>query len=258
MNLKNLIRKYPERAEDITLLAMLTFSKTRYEVEFMELNKDFIKKVGKIINGFPVQYAAGRVLFRDIELNIEPGVFIPRPETESLIDIVKERVKYPEKVLDLCTGSGAIAISLKKEFPHARVIGTDISERAISLSKRNSILNRIDVEFLISDLFERVKERSFDLITANPPYVDEDEMDSLPDEVKFEPVIALNGGKDGFEIIKRIISQSHSYLRRGGFLFMEIDPGHKGHIEKMNLKGFEIRFYRDMHRRVRFVELRKV
>ena len=126
-----------------------------------------------------------------------------------------------KKVLDLCTGSGAIAIAIKKEKPAADVFATDISEPAISLAKENAENNGAEIKFSVGDLFGDLKEK-FDVIVSNPPYIKSGDINNLQTEVKdFEPIIALDGGEDGLSFYRRICSESVKYLNKGGILLLE-------------------------------------
>ena len=217
----------------------------KIKVEKGLVNK-FLKLIAKRIKGIPIQYIIKRVNFFDSEFKIEKGVFIPRPETELLVEktiqIYKENF-YPKKVkiLDIGTGCGNIAICLAKNIENCDVVGTDMSKKAIKLAKENAILNNVasKVEFKYSNLFSNIDE-IFEIIVSNPPYISEVEYKNLSKEVKNEPKKALIAGRDGLKIIKKILDNAVYFLRKNGFLIMEIGKGQKEMIEKMTLNGIEI------------------
>ena len=185
--------------------------------------------------GKPLQYVFGHVDFYDAKLLVNENVLIPRPETELLAEAVANRAK-DKSVLDLCTGSGAIAIALKKESDKKNmkllVTACDVSEdalevaknneNAIFVAKANGVANLVDVKFITSDLFENI-DGEFDIIVSNPPYIKTDDIQNLDVEVRgYEPIIALDGGKDGLDFYRRIIDGAAAHLKDGGELLMEL------------------------------------
>lgn len=199
--------------------------------------------------GEPVQYIIGHIEFLGLTIYVGKGVLIPRPETELLVQEVIRAVKREElgvrsinqsscvesfssrltsyasmSFLDLCTGSGCIALSLAREFPDAAVFGTDISRDAIVFAEKNVRANDIrNATFLRGSLFDPVKGRAFNIITANPPYIRRDELDTLQREIRdWEPVAALDGGDDGIDFYRQILSSVMEYLKPGGFIFLEL------------------------------------
>ena len=185
------------------------------------------------INGEPLQYIIGNVDFMGLSISVGSGVLIPRPETELLVEEavkriqdkwIGERGKTALSLLDLCTGSGCIAISLAKRFPEAVVVGADLSLAALIYAQRNATENSIgNIRFLEGDLFDPVAGRLFHCITANPPYVRTEEIQELQREVReHEPLNALDGGIDGLDYYRHILSESPKYLERDGLLIMEL------------------------------------
>ncbi len=171
----------------------------------------------------PLQYIIGFVPFCDLAIIVEPPVLIPRPETEewcyNLIEQLKKLPKKNIKILDLCTGSGCIALALAKALPEAQVTGTDISDDALALAKKNAKHNNIlNATFITSDVYGRVpKESTFDLIVANPPYIAETEWEQLSPMVKkWEDRQALVANQEGLAIIRRIIDKAHTFLIPNG------------------------------------------
>lgn len=175
----------------------------------------------------PVQYLLRKAYFLSYELYVDERAMIPRFETEDLIMKTAEKTKNPKSILDIGTGSGAIAIALADIFPKAKIIATDISSDAIEVARIN--VNKYNFQDRIklyqADLFSGLEHAWFDLIISNPPYIPNNEIESLSPTVKdFEPTLALNGGKQGFEIIDRIIKEAKGWLSPAGLLAMEIDP----------------------------------
>ena len=209
--------------------------------------------------GEPLQYIIGSVDFFGLDLRVGPGVLVPRPETELLVEeairtigrkppgvtgeahgaeSTENTLRLPPRslrILDLCTGSGCIGLALAKAFPEARVVGTDISEQALAYAGVNARINGIgNATFLKGDLFEPVKGRTFDLIVANPPYIRSGEIDALQPEIKgWEPLEALDGGRDGLRFYREILSCASEYLVRGGSLIMELGQGEAGDVLKV-------------------------
>jgi len=180
-------------------------------------------------NGEPVQYITGRVEFMGLEFKVDRGALIPRPETEILaeeaIKIAQGSRRKAKNIMDIGTGSGNIVISLAKNLPNCKFSAVDISVDAIQVAKENAVLNNVEdrIEFIVSDLFSGIETNNqFDLIVSNPPYIVSTELDSLPPEVKCEPRLALDGGRDGLDFYRRIIKEITAYLRKGGVLLMEI------------------------------------
>lgn len=172
----------------------------------------------------PLAYITGVQGFRRIELRVDPRVLIPRPETELLVAVIKR--DRPCGILDVATGSGAIALALADELPDANVLATDISEAALTLARENAAALQLDrVAFCQSDLLAAVDGR-FDAIAANLPYVVAGEIDGLQPEVaRFEPRLALDGGADGLDLVRRLAADVPAHLKPGGMLALEIGLG---------------------------------
>ncbi len=201
--------------------------------------KKFIEFVEKRIRGFPIPYIIKKVYFYDSEFKIEKGVFIPRPETELLvektIEIYNENFKPQKiKILDIGTGCGNIAICLAKSIKNCYVKGIDISKKSLRVAKENAILNKVSnkTEFFYSNLFSNINE-TFEIIVSNPPYVNKNDYEKLDIEVKKEPKKALYGGSNGLNLIKKIINQGKKYLKKKGFLIIEIGYDHSEKIKKI-------------------------
>lgn len=198
------------------------------------------KLVKERISGRPLWYCIGTADFYGYELKVDERVLIPRPETELLAENVIKTVNGDKNktVLDLCTGSGAIAIAVNKECG-AKVTASDVSEEALSLAKENAEKNGANVEFICSDVFEDLKGRLFDIIVSNPPYIKSAEIETLQREVKdFEPKIALDGGEDGLDFYRVIAKKAKKYLNDGGALLLECGENQAQDVTKL-LKSYK-------------------
>lgn len=175
----------------------------------------------------PCQYILGETEFYGLKLFVDPGVLIPRQDTEVLVEEALKRIKEESRVLDLCTGSGAVAIAIKSLRQDADVTALDISPAALEVAEKNSRRNHCDIRFLKSDLFEKIEEgERFDVIVSNPPYVSESEYETLMPEVKdHEPQLALKAGAEGLDIYRRLVKDAPAHLNSGGVLLVEIGCG---------------------------------
>lgn len=175
--------------------------------------------------GEPLQYVTGVAGFRSIELSVGPGVLIPRPETEVVVEQAIKRLPRAGRVVDVGTGSGAIAFAVAKERPDAHVIGTESSPDALRWARENADRLGLDVELVECDLLDGLGEalrRAVDVVVSNPPYVAESERDSLPPEVvDHEPHSALFAGSDGLEVIRRLAHDARDWIKSGGWLVIE-------------------------------------
>jgi release factor glutamine methyltransferase len=181
--------------------------------------------VARRLGGEPLQYIEGSAAFGPLDLTVDERVLVPRPETEGLFEIASRMVRNPEVIVDLCTGSGALALALKQRFPTAAVFATDVSEDAIDVAMQNKHRNRLDVYLALGDLFDPLPASllgEVDLLVVNPPYVAESDFDSLPEDVRREPRIALVAGPTGLEVIRQIGANAADWLRPGGVLVCEI------------------------------------
>ncbi len=163
--------------------------------------------VARRLDGEPLQYIEGSAAFGPLDLLVDERVLVPRPETEGLFEIASKMVRNPEVIVDLGTGSGALALALKREFPSAAVFATDISEDAIDVAMENKFRNRLDIYLAVGDLFDPLPASllgEVDLLVSNPPYIAENEYDMLPQDVKREPRVATIAGPTGLEVIQTI------------------------------------------------------
>ena len=203
------------------------------------IEAEFLKSVERLKQGEPVQYIIGKTEFYGLEFNVNSNVLIPQPDTEILVEEVidiynKNYSNYNENItiLDLCTGSGAIAISLKKNLNNVEVFASDISTKALEIAKKNANKNNTEITFIESDLFENINTK-FDIIVSNPPYIERDVLKTLSEEVKHEPVLALDGGEDGLEFYRKIAKDAKSYLKENGILAIEIGFDQKDSVIKL-------------------------
>ena len=178
----------------------------------------------------PVQYIIGTVEFFGLEFKVDQRVLIPRPDTETLVEMVIEQLANKEnpRIIDLGTGSGAIAISLAVNLKSPFVYATDVSKDALEVAKENAIKNKVEreIEFLCGDLFEPLKNKNLegqiDCVVSNPPYVSKEELETLPTEIRdYEPIVALESTEEGIFFHKKIIENSLDFLKKGGFLVLE-------------------------------------
>lgn len=194
---------------------------------------NFINGIEKLKKNFPIQYITNYQEFMKLKFYVDENVLIPRDDTEILVQEVLDKSNSKDKILDLCTGSGAIGVSIKKYKSDAKVYASDISLNALNVAKKNAEINNVDIIFLNSNLFENIKEYNFDIIVSNPPYISKKEMAELELQVKKEPEIALYGGIDGLDFYKKIISEAKKYLKINGFLMVEIGYNQKENVEKI-------------------------
>ena len=219
------------------------------------------KKIASIVaerlTGRPLWYIIGDVDFCGCKIKVDERVLIPRPETEELAEIAIKAVEEGDKVLDMCTGSGCLAIAIAKGCAgkNISVTAADVSDAALMLAKENANLNSAVVHFVQTDLFENIRGR-FNLIVCNPPYIRTEEVAALAREVKdFEPRIALDGGEDGLDFYRRLSKDINRYVARGGMLILEVGEDQAADV----LRIFEKRDYaivvKDMEGKDRFLKI---
>ncbi len=178
--------------------------------------------------GEPVQYILGSADFMGLKFEVSPGVLIPRQDTETLVEaalIALQGAGERPDVLDLCTGSGCIGLSLASLVPHTRVTLSDASREALEIAKKNMHALGVKADLRHGDLFAAVGRARFDLIASNPPYIPRGELAELQREVQYEPRLALDGGPDGLDFYRRIAEEAGAHLNPGGSIYLEVGIG---------------------------------
>lgn len=214
-----------------------------HETEELNLNDTNKYKEGikKLAINIPIQYIINKNEFMGLEFYVDENVLIPQPDTEILVEevikICKEINSHNEnkkiRILDLCTGSGAIGISLKKYIQNSEITLSDISNKALEIAKKNciNIIGNTEINIIESDLFEKIDvNNKFDIIVSNPPYIETKTIQTLDKEVQKEPKLALDGGEDGLNLYRRIIKEAHNYLSDNGILVLEIGYNQKDKV----------------------------
>ncbi len=216
------------------------------------MSEDIITRYKLLIEkrktNYPLQYILKAQWFMDLLFTVSEDVLIPRSDTENLVVEVIEKIKENKykSCLDLCTGSGAIGISIKK-YTQASVMLSDISDKALAIAKENASKNDVNVKIIKSDLFKNIEEK-FDVIVSNPPYIPSEDIKGLQKEVLFEPHIALDGGVSGYDFYEEIINNANDYLNDKGLLAVEIGYNQGNYIKSLFLEnGFiDIRVLKDL------------
>lgn len=227
----------------IILVNILSESKEYLIIhEKEELSKEveelYIANIQKLCNDIPLQYIINRQEFMGLEFYVDENVLIPQPDTEILVEEVIDISKREGKknILDLCTGSGAIGISIANSISECNITLSDISKDALEVAKENCIKHKVEdrVTIIQSDLFENIDENNkFDIIVSNPPYIKTDVIKTLDKEVQNEPILALDGGEDGLKIYRRIINEAYKFLEIDGYLCLEIGYDQKDEVIKL-------------------------
>lgn len=204
------------------------FIRNSFEEVLKEKEQNYIKKLNEIIQGKPLQYITNNQEFMGLNFYVDENVLIPQPDTEILVEeaikLIQTMKKENMEVLDLCTGSGVIAISIAKYVQNMlHITASDISKKALNVAEKNAMRNQVEkIKFVQSDMFSNLKNYKFDIIVSNPPYIESDVIKMLDKEVRQEPKIALDGGKDGLNFYKIILIESSKYLKRNGYVLFEI------------------------------------
>ena len=229
-----------------------------------DLAPDEIKKIERLVkrrcNFEPVAYITGAKEFYSLDFIVNKHVLIPRPETELLVDMAIYWAGMNASVLDLCTGSGAVAVALKHSRRDLEIYASDISAEALKVARKNSlnINGKAGIKFYRGNLFEPFKGKSFDVIISNPPYVSSDEADSLKKDLFFEPEIALFAPENGRGIIEKIIVESVDYLNEKGTLLLEMGNNQGAFVTKLGEeKGYAVSILNDYSGLPRVATLKK-
>ena len=213
-----------------------------------EMLKEYEMLVKKRAERIPLQYITGTQEFMGLEFKVNPNVLIPRQDTEILVETALGVIQPEMRVLDMCTGSGCIIISLMHFAKDIIGVGSDISKQALLTAKENAKVNEVEVEWIRSDLFQNITG-TYDIIVSNPPYIPTGVIETLMPEVRdFEPITALDGQEDGLYFYEKIVKESYDFLNTGGYLIFEI--GHdQGEAVSAMMKqtGYEqVRVIRDL------------
>ncbi len=252
MNLASLLtygkKKLKENVEtyelDARLLLEYILEKDRVYILLHKdevMSEDIIEKYKLLIEkrktNYPLQYIIKTQWFMDLLFTVSEDVLIPRSDTENLVLEVIEKIKENnyKSCLDLCTGSGAIGISIKK-YTDVKVMLSDISDKALEIANINARKNDVDVKIIKSDLFENI-EGTFDVIVSNPPYIPSEDIKELQKEVLFEPHIALDGGISGYDFYEQIINNANNYLNENGLLAVEIGYNQGDDVKSLFLEN---------------------
>lgn len=231
IELKNVNIEEPKLKARLLMQYVLNESRQYVIVNDMEQldkakEKQYLEEIKILKKGVPIEHITHQKEFMKMSFFVDKNVLIPRQDTEILVEEVIKIAKKinARKVLDLCTGSGAIAVSLAKYLPQAEITAIDISNDALKIAKKNAISNNVQnqITFISSDMFTNLGEEKFDIIVSNPPYIKTNVIKNLDIQVQSEPYIALDGGKDGLDFYKKIINESYQYLKYNGYLCLEI------------------------------------
>ncbi len=209
----------------------------------------------KMANGLPFQYAIGNADFYGVKIAVNQNVLIPRPETEELVEKAIDFVKEGASVLDLCTGSGAIAtvIALKTG---AKVIASDVSAPALDVARANALNNGVKIDFVLSDMFEKI-EGKFDVIVSNPPYIPSKDIETLDAKVKnFEPRLALDGAEDGLKYYRIIAKDLDEHLEEGGVFLCEFGIEQAEAIKDI-FKEYDVEILKDIEGKDRIAVVKR-
>ena len=268
------IRLTENKIEDANLIARVLIEfvlkidrnelikKQLQEVE-KEKEEVYKQKVEQILQGMPIQYITNSQEFMKLNFFVNENVLIPQPDTEILVEEVIKIAQSENKIkiLDICTGSGCIGISLAYYLKNAKITMSDISKNAIEIAKKNAKDNKVldKTKFIKSDLFENIEEK-FDIIVSNPPYIETDVIKNLSKQVQNEPKIALDGGKDGLLFYRKLIKEAPNFLNDNGYLCMEIGYDQKEKVielAKQEEKFSKIEAIKDLSRNDRVIICKK-
>ncbi|MBR2024044.1 MAG: peptide chain release factor N(5)-glutamine methyltransferase [Clostridia bacterium] len=264
-NTKKRFARFAIEADEAEWIFALTLdipkSAVATEERILKINQaaEIIRIADERLTGRPLWYIIGDADFCGYTIKVDERVLIPRPETEELVMLCVGAAEEGHSILDLCTGSGAIAIAVYKELEKSNrkvnVTAVDVSEDALALAKENAELNGADIKFVKSNMFTRLRAR-YDIIVSNPPYIPSKEIDGLQREVKdYEPRIALDGGEDGLDFYRIIAKELPKYLNRNGMLIMEVGNGEAEQIVKLFKNCSYSMIFKDFNGVARYVKV---
>lgn len=229
---------------EILLCEILGKERTQLYLQNPILNREELGKfkfcLDSVLSGVPLSFVLGKVDFFGLEFYLDEGCFIPRPETEILVEeVINIAGTLRDQnllIYDLCTGIGNIAISLTKSLTYCKIMATDISELALKFAYKNSCFHKVGekIGFVCCDLTSSINRQvKADIIVSNPPYIEPEDIDALPENVRREPLVALEGGPAGLGIIRRLFEVCRFHLKRGGFLVFEFGHNQRKAIEEI-------------------------
>jgi release factor glutamine methyltransferase len=219
-----------------------------------DYHSSYTELLSRRLNGEPLQYIEEYIPFYSIQINVDQRCLIPRPETEFLIELIKNNSDNPKKILDVGTGTGCIALMLKKLYPESTVDACDISLEALDLAKENAAINNLEINLFQSDLLSDVEQVDYDIIVANLPYIPTETLTSLePEVVDYEPLLALDGGVDGLLYINRLIKEIEEKGIRNLTLFLEVDTSHATTILNNLSHWKQVELEKDLVERDRYI-----
>lgn len=225
----------------------------------LEQKKSLDEGLKKLKQHIPLAYIINYAPFFGKEFFVDESVLIPRMETELLVEkiINENKNKKQLKILDLCTGSGCIAITLKEHLDCV-VTASDVSKKALNTAKTNAKKHKVEIEFINSNMFEKINQ-TFDIIVSNPPYIKTSEIEKLDSSVKdFEPSLALDGGQDGLDFYKKIAQNAPKFLKNDGILYLEIGFDQGKHLENLLKDNFcDIEIIKDYDKNDRIIKCRR-
>jgi len=248
----------PRREAELLLCSLLSCRRIDLYIEperpvSSDNEELFREQLARRIRREPIHYILGEVPFCGLFLSVRPGVFIPRPETELIVERASTIEPPPRCILDLCTGSGALAIALAKRFPRSQVVATDIDEIPIETARANAARHGSlsQIHFVRGDLFALLRggEGRFDLIVCNPPYIPERDRPTLPPEVRdHEPALALFASEEGTAFYRRILKEAPSFLTKTGHLLLELGAGQAAWFQEFAAQetDFSVTFLQDI------------
>lgn len=215
------------------------FTHTNEEVD-PEVLTEYERVVEKRAEHVPLQYITGEQEFMGMIFKVNSNVLIPRQDTETLVEETLKVIEPQMEVLDLCTGSGCILLSILKNAPTVKGTGSDVSKQALLVAKENAKLHNLEADWVRGNLFDNIIGQ-FDVIVSNPPYIAQTEIPSLmPEVAQFEPIQALDGGPDGLDFYRRITEEAPKYLKENGYLFFEIGCDQGAAVQQlMTAAGFK-------------------
>lgn len=257
----------PRLDAEVLIAHALGFERYRLMVDGgREISESEREKIGTLAarrsSGEPVAYITGMKEFYSIDFRVTPDVLVPRPETELLVDLALFYAPRNGSMLEIGTGSGAIAISVKRNRPDIRVVATDISERALDVAVKNSdtVLGPAAITFACGDMYAPIGSGTFDIIVSNPPYIEPAMRCTLQRELSYEPYTALYAEDGGMAAIRAIIDGAAAHCEDGGVIILEIGADQAGRVrEEGELHGYDLSFFRDYagFQRVALLKMRK-